>query len=298
MKQDHFLGLSEEGFHRVAYLEWGQPTNSETSLICVHSLTRNSHDFDPLAEYLADRGHHVFCPDIVGRGDSGWLKNPLHYTYEQYLADMNTLIARTQAKQIDWMGTSMGGLIGILLASQPHSPIRRLILNDIGPQIPVKGLARLARYAGRDPDFASVEEAKRYFKTIYAECGTLSDENWQHITENSIRAVAPNKYISKIDHGIKVTPAKSKIAWQSLLHPHKAFEGTVFDVDLWSFWRKVSCPVLVLHGTQSDILTKPIIEKMKQSHPAVEVIDIPDTGHAPALFDAVHHEMIDKWLKL
>ncbi|MBX3710178.1 MAG: alpha/beta hydrolase [Gammaproteobacteria bacterium] len=296
MKKDYFLGLSEEGFHRVAYTEWGTMNHVTSPIICAHGLTRNGRDFDSLADYLAQRDHHVYCPDIVGRGDSDWLKNPLHYTYEQYLADMNAMIAHTQAKQIDWIGTSMGGLIGMLLASLPHSPIQRLIMNDVGPQIPVKAIARLSKYAGKDPDFSSIEEAKMYFKSIYGDFGNLNDAQWQRLTENSIRETAPGKFSTKIDPAIKQSSAKSKLAWKLLFNPHKALEGTFFDIDLWQIWRQVTCPVLVIHGTRSDLLLPSIIEKMRSLHPNIEVFEVSDAGHAPALQDPMHQEMIYQWL--
>lgn len=296
MKKDYLLGLSEEGFHRIAYTEWGTPSPTNPPILCVHGLTRNGRDFDSLAEYLARYGNHVFCPDIVGRGDSDWMKNPLHYTYEQYIADMNAMIARTQAKQIDWIGTSMGGLIGMISASLPHSPIRRLVMNDVGPQIPVKAVARLSRYAGKDPDFTSIDDAKRYFQIIYADFGKMTDAQWQNFTENSVREISPGVFTTKIDHGIKRNPAKSKIAWNLLLNPHKMLEGTFFDVDLWQFWRKVTCPVLVIHGKNSDLLLPDIIQKMHDTHPNLEVLEVPDAGHAPALMDPVHQEVICQWL--
>lgn len=296
MKQDFFLGFSEEGFHQVAYLEWGRANSPDVPLICVHGLSRNSHDFDSLAEQLAQHQYHVYCPDVVGRGDSDWLKNPLHYTYEQYVADMTNLISHTGAHQVDWLGTSMGGLIGMFLASQPKTPIRRLILNDIGPQISVHALSRLAKYTGRDPSFKSIEEAKAYFKTIYADFGTLTEEQWQKLTEDSIYETAPGIYASKLDQGIKIAPARSKFAWKLLMHPIKTLEGLFFDVNLWDYWRKISCPVLVIHGKKSDILLPAYIEKMKSIHPDTEVLPIEDAGHAPALLDPVHQAYIIDWL--
>lgn len=296
MNKDYFLGVTEDGFHRVAYTEWGAANQAAVPVICVHGLTRNGRDFDALAEYFSARGQHLYCPDIVGRGDSDWLKNPLHYTYEQYIADMNSLIARTRASQIDWIGTSMGGLIGMIMASLPGSPIRRLVMNDVGPQIPVKAISRLSKYAGRDPDFASMEEAKAYFKSIYADFGNLSEAEWQHFTEHSVRENGSGRFITKLDHGIKRTPAKSKLAWNLLLNPHKTLEGTFFDVDLWQIWRRVTCPVLVIHGARSDLLLPDIIEKMRQLHPAMDVLEIPDAGHAPALLEPAQHEFIYHWL--
>lgn len=298
MKKGYFLGLSEEGFHHIAYSEWSGSASHHTPepLICAHGLTRNSRDFDTLAAYISSRGQAVFCPDIVGRGDSDWLKNPLHYTYEQYLADMNGMITRTGATQVDWLGTSLGGLLGMVLASQPNTPIKRLILNDIGPQIPTKGLMRLSAYAGKDPDFTSIEEAKRYYKKVMADIGDLTDAQWQIITENTIREVSPGKYIAKTDHGVKLSQAKSKLAWKAVMHPFKAFEGSLFDVDLWHIWRKVTCPVLLIHGKKSDILLPSIIRKMCTIHPDTEIMEIDDAGHAPALLNTAQHEMIFKWL--
>ena len=128
------LGLSRSGFHEVAYVEWG-PADTDDVVICVHGLTRQGRDFDYLARELAARGRRVVCPDLVGRGRSGWLRDPADYTVLQYCADMNALIARTGAGRVDWVGTSLGGLIGIVLAGLPDSPIRRLVVNDIGPVV-------------------------------------------------------------------------------------------------------------------------------------------------------------------
>lgn len=296
MNKDYFLGLSEEGFHRVAFTEWGEAKNSHLPIICVHGLTRNGRDFDPLAQFLSERGKHVFCPDIVGRGDSDRLKIPLHYTYEQYVADMNVMISRTGATQVDWIGTSMGGLIGLILAAQANSPIRRLILNDIGPQIPIKGLQRLARYVGRDPVFSSLDEAAQYYKTTYSEIGYLSESQWQMFAENSVQEISPGQFVSKMDKGVLLSQAKSKIAWRAFLHPHKALEGTLFDIDLWHLWRKITCPVLVIHGKRSDLLLPDIISKMQALHRDTEVLEIADAGHAPALFAVTEHEFIYDWL--
>jgi hypothetical protein len=121
----------------------------------------------------------------------------------------------------------------MILASLPNSPIRRLILNDVGPQIAARGMARISRYAGKDPEFHSFSEAKDYLKRILSEAGPLSDEQWQRITENSVRETAPGKFETKLDHGVKIAPAKSKLAWHTLMHPLKAMEGTLFDIDLW-----------------------------------------------------------------
>ncbi len=296
MKQDFCLGLSEEGFHHIAYTEWGTPNPTLTPILCLHGMTRNGRDFDKLAEYMSYLGRHVFCPDIVGRGESSWLKNPLHYSFEQYMADMNAMIARIGAKQVDWIGTSLGGLIGMFLAAMPDTPIRRLVLNDVGAQIPSKGIMRLTQYAGKDPYFNSMEEAKNYYKKVMYDIGELSDADWQRITESSVRQDTSGRFVSKTDHGIMMSHAKSKVAWQALMHPLKALEGSLFDMDWWRIWRKITCPVLIIHGEKSDILTPSIIQKMRVIHPVTEVVTIPNVGHAPALISDEQHEMIHNWL--
>src|SRR5258708_7287546 len=151
MNQRSLLGLGPRGFHRLAYVEWGEACSG--TVICAHGLTRNGRDFDRLAASLAG-ARRVVCPDMAGRGRSGWLADAADYGYQQYCADMNALIARLGVEAVDWVGTSMGGLIGLMLAAMPESPIRRLVLNDIGPFIPKAALERMAGYVGKDPAFA------------------------------------------------------------------------------------------------------------------------------------------------
>ena len=296
MKKHQFLGISDEGFHEVAYTEWGVADPEFPTVICVHGYTRNSRDFDALAAYLSSGGSHVFCPDIVGRGDSSWFKDSHHYQFNQYVNDMNALIARTQAKQIDWIGTSMGGIIGMLLAALPNSPIRKLILNDIGPQIPLSGLKKLIQYAGKDPEFRTLDEAKEYFKVIHAEFGELTEKQWSIFTQNSIEQRAPNVFVTKLDPGIK--NPKSTQQWVSdfFHHPHKALEGILFDIDLWSIWKQIHCPVLVIHGMHSELLTLEIINKMQKIHEKTESYTVKNAGHAPALLNLADHKIISQWL--
>lgn len=296
MKTDYFFGLSTEGFHRVAYREWGIASPSEIPVICVHGMTRNSCDFNVLADYLSNQGKHLYCVDVVGRGNSDWLKNYQHYTFEQYTADMNALIARTGASQVDWVGTSMGGLIGMLIASMPNSPIRRLIINDIGPQIPAKTIRRLASYGMKNPRFNSQEEAKAYYKAAYYTFGNLTDDQWERITQSSIKKISPNQYISKVDPGLRHMPSKGSFIWKLLTQPRKALEGICFDVDLWHIWRNVKCPVYLIHGQQSDLLLPGIIDKMHLTHPGMKVLEITNVGHAPVLEDRNELETIMRWL--
>jgi pimeloyl-ACP methyl ester carboxylesterase len=296
MKQNFVLCASSEGYHRVAYTEWGESNPSSSAVICVHGLTRNSRDFDTLAKFLSSHGHHVFCPDVVGRGDSSWLKNPHHYTFERYITDMNVLISRTHATQIDWIGTSMGGIIGMMMASLPHTPIRRLILNDVGPQIPIHELWRMSKYLAKNLEFTSKNQAKEYFKVIYSEFGILTEEQWEQLTEHSVSERLPGIYISKFDPGIH----EAKLKWQAMkelfYNPHKALEGIILDVDLWSYWQNIKCPVLVIRGHQSHLLLPEHIRKMKRTHSRVDVYEVEDAGHAPALLELTQLEKITDWL--
>lgn len=296
MRKNSYLGVSEEGFHNIAYTEWGVRDFELPTVICVHGYTRNSRDFDELASYFSLQGRHVFCPDVVGRGESSWFHQASHYNFTQYVADMTSLIARTQARQVDWVGTSMGGLIGMMLAALPNSPIRRLVLNDIGPQIPIDGLRRLAKYAGKDPVFKSFDEAKLHFQTNYAEFGNLTDKQWVQFTKNSVEERAPNVFTARVDPNIKNPKTTSQILSEFFHHPTKALEGILYDIDLWSTWKDVRCPVLVIHGRHSDLLTPEIIRRMQRVHPDIEVYEKEDAGHSPALLDLIDHQTISQWL--
>jgi pimeloyl-ACP methyl ester carboxylesterase len=296
MKRQTLLSVSEEGFHHLAYSEWGDADPDHPTIICVHGYSRNSHDFDTLANYLGNRGRHLFCPDIVGRGDSSWLKNAHHYNFIQYVADMNALIARTGAPQIDWIGTSMGGIIGMMLASLPNTPIQRLILNDVGPQIPVHALRKIAKFSAIGVEFKSIKEAKEYFKKAYAEFGILEEAHWDYLTAHSIEQTRSNAFRLKADPGILHPKTTLQTISEFFHHPHKSLVGILYDVDLWAIWRQIKCPVLIIHGVNSELLTPVIIKHMLRTHQHSEVYEIENAGHAPALLNPWEWEKIDLWL--
>ncbi len=278
MTPSRFLGLSQAGFHRVAYVEWGLPGNPRVC-ICVHGLTRNGRDFDELAGALQS-DWRVLCPDVVGRGDSDRLADPTLYGYPQYLADMNALIARAGAARVDWVGTSMGGLIGMMLAAQANSPIRRLVINDIGAFIPKAGLERIAGYVGKDPRFASLAEAEAALRRTANTFGLKTDSEWRRFTERSVVPAGQGQYALAYDPAIA-----------------KGFGAAIKDIDLWAVWDKVRCPVLVLRGAQSDLLTAETAEEMKHRGPGCTVIEFPDCGHAPALMDPAQIKPVRDWLR-
>lgn len=279
MHEKQFWGRSSRGFHRVAYIEWGQPS-AQPPVICVHGLVRNGRDFDYLARALAVDGRQVFCPDIVGRGKSDWLTNSDDYNYAQYLNDMTALIARTGADSVDWVGTSMGGLIGMLLAAEANTPIRRLVINDVGPFIPLVALKRIGAYLGQNPVFDDLEAVEKYLREIYAPFGDLSDENWCHLARFGTRTMPNNKF---------------GLAWDPAIA--QAFLAAERDVDLWSIYDRVRCPVLVLHGLLSDILPASIAHAMTQRGPLAALVEFPKIGHAPALMDPKQIAVIAEFLR-
>jgi pimeloyl-ACP methyl ester carboxylesterase len=278
MSERSFLGLSAAGFHRVAYTQWGRDDAART-VLCVHGLTRNGRDFDPLALALADR-RRVACPDVVGRGKSAWLPIPALYGYPQYCADMAALIARMEVDQVDWVGTSMGGLIGLMLAAQPNNPIRRLVINDVGPLISKVGLQRIADYVGKDPVFEDVAAVEAYLRFTLMGFGRLTDGQWRHLAEHSARQRPDGLLGLAYDPGIA-----------------DAFKAQPMqDVDLWALWDRVTCPVLVLRGAESDLLTAETAEEMTRRGPGARIVEIPHTGHAPALMNEEQIAVIRSFL--
>lgn len=274
-------GLSSAGFHEIAYREWG-PEEAERTVVCVHGLTRNGRDFDTLAANLAESGCRVVCPDVVGRGDSDWLRNPADYGYPQYLQDMTALLARLEVERVDWVGTSMGGLIGMMLAAQPGGqPIRRLVINDVGPLIPKAALERIAEYVGRDWAFADLAEADKHLRKAYATFGELTEEQWRKLVADSIREKPGGGYIPNYDPRI----GDAFVA------------GPLDDVEIWSVWDAVSCPVLLLRGLFSDLLSANTAAQMTLRGPQATLVEVPDAGHAPALLSRPEVETIRLWLE-
>jgi pimeloyl-ACP methyl ester carboxylesterase len=277
MRQHDYLSLGPAGFHRVAYTEWGERDNPEV-LVCVHGLTRNGRDFDALAAALADR-YRVICPDIVGRGRSDWLADKAQYDYANYTSDMATLLAHLDVRRVDWLGTSMGGIIGLLLAATPNSPIRRLVLNDIGPHLPLAALERIGGYVGLDLAFDSFAEAAAYLRTIQAGWGALSDAQWQQLAEHGTRRDADGRWRLGHDPGLAA-----------------AFATITADVELWPLWHAVKCPVLLLRGQDSDLLLAGTVARMQAAGPPLTVVEWPGVGHAPALMESQQIDAVAAWL--
>lgn len=271
MREGQVNCLSTAGFHHMAYVEWGDAHNPRV-LICVHGLTRNGRDFDFLAQAL-EADYRVICPDVVGRGKSDWLANKSLYVMPQYCADMVTLLARLNVETIDWLGTSMGGLIGMALAAQPGNPIRRLVLNDVGPVVSAVSLARIGDYLGTPPRFDSIEEAEAYVRKVSAPFGPLTDTQWRHLTVHAVREANDGKIEFVYDPGIA----------QAYRQGQQLSGGK--DVELWPLFDAITCPTLLLRGEQSDLLTPQTAQAMTQRGPHAQLIEIPGVGHAPVLMD-------------
>lgn len=268
MRQDFVLGLSSKGFHRMHYTEWGDAANPRV-VICVHGLTRNGRDFDDLAQAL-QQDFRVVCPDVAGRGKSDWLYAKEDYGYPQYAADMNALIARVTTgggKTIYWVGTSMGGMLGMVLASRPNTPIKKLILNDVGTHIPKVSMERIAAYVGKDPRFKTFQEMETYVRTVSAPFGPLTDAQWKHLTQHNTRQHADGSWGMNYDPGIALPFQKGPLA----------------DIDLGHYFDAVACPTLLLRGAQSDLLQRETALAMTQRGPRPRLVEFEGVGHAPML---------------
>jgi pimeloyl-ACP methyl ester carboxylesterase len=264
--------LGPQGFMSLAYWDWEGPPGASV-LLCVHGLTRNGRDFDALAEALSSR-YRVVCPDMPGRGRSDWLGDGAGYGFPFYLSVVAALYARLDIASVDWVGTSMGGLIGMLFAALPGAPVRRLVLNDIGPLVPKAGLARIAQTIGRDPAFSSRDDLEAHLREVYAGFGALSDAQWRALAAHSGRTRSDGRL------GLAYDP--------KLGDAFKA--GPLDDVDFWSFYDRLTCPTLVLRGAESDLLRSADAAQMATRGPRARIVEFPGIGHAPALMAA---EQID-----
>jgi pimeloyl-ACP methyl ester carboxylesterase len=267
MKARNLPVLGPRGFLNIAYWEWEGPAGAPT-VLCVHGLTRNGRDFDFLAEALSSR-FRVVCPDMPGRGRSDWLEEAGSYAFPFYLSVLGALYARLDVPAVHWVGTSMGGLLGILFAALPKSPVRRLVLNDVGPVLPKQGLERIGEYVGRDPGFSNRQELEAYLRDVHAAFGPLTEAQWRHLAEHSGRTRSDGRL------GLAYDP---KIG-EAFSNP----EAPLQDIDFWPFYDRVRCPTLVIRGGQSDVLRASDAAAMTERGPRARLIEFPGIGHAPAL---------------
>lgn len=282
MREGKVKCLSAAGFHHMAYVEWGDAANPKV-LVCVHGLTRSARDFDFLAQALA-ADYRVVCPDVVGRGRSDWLRNKSLYALPQYCADMTALLARLNVETVHWVGTSMGGLIGMALACQPETPITRLVLNDVGPVITATSLERIGTYLGAAPRFDSIDQAEAFVRFVSATFGSFSNEQWRHLTVHVTRTAGDGKIEFAYDPGIA----------ESFREMLAASNGK--DIELWPVYDGIVCPTLLLRGETSDLLTRDAALQMAGRGPRAKLVEVPGVGHAPMFMDAGQVAPVRKFL--
>ena len=262
--------LDTRGLHRMAYWEWGDPSNPHV-VVCVHGLTRQGRDFDALARDLS-ADVRVVCPDVVGRGRSDWLADPAGYAVPSYVADMVTLLARLNARTVDWVGTSMGGLIGLVLGSLPNSPLRRLVLNDVGPALDAGGLARIGTHLGVPVRWSSLDEAADALWAISSEFGPHTREQWLALSRHQVVDDGQGGLKPHYDPAIAL-PVRA-------MTPQIMQAG---EAALWQAWDRLAGPVLLLRGAQSDLLSTQTAQAMQQRGPGAKLVQFEGVGHAPTL---------------
>lgn len=271
------------GTHRIAFYEWGSPY--APPVICVHGLTRNGRDFDHLAQRLA--GHYrVIAVDVAGRGHSEHLANLEWYENGVYMQDILALAERMNLPRFDWIGTSMGGIIGMMVASLMPGRITRLVLNDIGALLPAAGLGRIGDYVGRHARFASLYEADRYLREIMAPFGITRPEHWDHVLMHSLvhhpDGTVTFAYDPNIGEAFRLAAAKLE---------------KIEDISLWMLWEAITCPTLILRGGESDILPRDVAVKMCAQNEHATLVEFAGIGHAPTLMEDAQIDAIVNWLR-
>jgi len=275
--------LDAKGLHRMAYREWGDPANPRV-LVCVHGLARQGRDFDTLAAVLAD-GYRVVCPDVVGRGDSDWLADPLGYAIPTYVADMVTLLARLDAQTVHWVGTSMGGLIGLGLAALPGSPISKLVLNDVGPAIEFAALQRIGAYLGQPAHWATLDEAADALWAISQSFGPHSRAQWLALSRPMLKP-------DGVGFTLHYDPAIAQPF--RLVTPELAQAGEAL---LWHSYDQLRCPTLLLRGAESDLLSAATALAMTQRGPRARLVEFAGVGHAPTLVQPDQVQVVREFLQ-
>ncbi len=263
----------------LAYVDWGAG-DSEKVALCVHGLTRNSRDFDSLARHLVSLEYRVIAVDVAGRGNSAWLSDPVQYVVPTYAAQLVQFVQLLEIESLVWIGTSMGGIIGMALAAGGETFINRLVLNDVGPFVPAAALQDIQAYVGMADCFETLEELEHHLRRIHAPFGALTDGQWRHLAMHSSRETKDG-WVLSYDPAIRIPFA----------------EAGDEDVDIWEVWEHIGCPVLVLHGEESRLLRRDVCDRMQLTGPRASVVHLPGIGHAPALMSRDQHMAISDWLK-
>lgn len=270
-----------EATRRVHFASFGEA--GHPPILCVHGLTRNGRDFDALAQAL-EPSHRVLCPDMAGRGRSDWLTTKTNYHYGTYLADCLALLASQTITEVGWVGTSMGGILGMMAAASNPALVKWLVLNDVGARIPADSLKRIAQYAGNIPTFATKEESEAALRVIGRSFGLQTEAEWRQFIDATLEPGEGNRWRFACDPDI-LLPLKLQ---------SDGF-ATMADVDLSAFWDAVTCPVLLLRGADSDVLPSDVAQGMAQ-RANVTLVEFPAVGHAPALLNAEQILTVTRWI--
>ena len=236
-------------------------------MVCAHGYSGNARDFDFLARGLA-RDARVICPDVAGRGESDWLPSPLAYHFPQFIADFRSLLAHAKVDEVDWVGTSMGGLLGLMLAATPGSPVRRLVMNDVGAFLPAGALARIARNLRAPERFATHAEVAAHIRHTHRDWGEMSEAQWAHLVRHGARRIEGGGW--RLHYDPQIT---------RLVQPVPFASGLYF----WGAWYRVQCPVLLIRGERSEVFPPWVAQAMLDSKPGAELMEVAGAGHAPAL---------------
>jgi pimeloyl-ACP methyl ester carboxylesterase len=265
----------------IHFMDWEPDVPAGPVVVAWHGLARTGRDMDPLAAHLSAQGWRVICPDTIGRGLSQWSPKPeAEYCLDFYSRIATALVDQLALKRFHWVGTSMGGAIGMVCAAGPlHGRIERLVLNDIGPKTADAAIARIRSYAGHPAAFDTVGELEQYFRTIYKPYGFLSDAQWRLLTESSTRRLPDGR----------VTPHYDPAMVQQFTH-HPA------DYELWPTYDRIDVPVLCLRGADSDLLLSDTAEARRDRGPRALVVTIAGCGHAPALNVPEQFELVQRFL--
>jgi pimeloyl-ACP methyl ester carboxylesterase len=256
-----------DGFHDLAWTHWGA-RNLQHRAICVHGLTRTGRDFDALAQRLVLHGYQVACPDLPGRGRSERLRDAALYQPPTYVTALTHLLAALDWRSCAWIGTSLGGIVGMLAAALPGTPVARLVLNDIGAEISRAALLRIAEYLSHVPSFDTIAALEAHLREVHAPFGKLTDAEWRHLAETSAVRGTDGRVALHYDPAIA----------QGFAVPDSG------DITLWPIWDRVQVPTLLLRGADSDLLSEAVARRMA-ARPGVELATIAGAGHAPALMD-------------
>jgi pimeloyl-ACP methyl ester carboxylesterase len=269
-----------QGGHTMAYWQWGDAAAAHV-VVCVHGLSRQGRDFDVLARDLCARAQapiRVVCPDVVGRGQSEWLKDPMGYQIPVYAGDMLALLAQLQPQTLDWVGTSMGGLIGMVLAGQPDLPlpvrIRRLVLNDVGPVVRWEALERIGTYLGQTGRFSSVQQAADAMAAISAGFGPHTPEQWLELSRPMVRPVAGEEGVFTLHYDPAIAVPFRTLTRES------AAQG---EAMLWQLYDGIRAETLLLRGAVSDLLARDTAQAMCARGPKAHLVEFGAVGHAPTL---------------